>query len=87
MRKGGAAFQLLRRRQNEPRAFLYVFDLLAPQKQQAAPSPKKKIGSSRLMSLASSALSVFALTTLRPFSEIENALALGPKAGCAFNVR
>ena len=27
------------------------------------------------------------LTTLRPFSEIENALALGLKAGCAFNAR
>ena len=26
--KGGAAFQLLRHRRNEPRAFLYVFDLL-----------------------------------------------------------
>src|SRR4029079_11800811 len=25
--KGGAAFQLLRHRRNEPRAFLYVFDL------------------------------------------------------------
>ena len=26
--KGGAAFQLLRHRRNEPRAFFYVFDLL-----------------------------------------------------------